>query len=230
MNDLKRILEDIRETYGMAVRRHGPHHSGVGWSSRKGQMTRLLALLKTLDDEPLAEVSVADLGCGYGVLWPLLAEREHPQITRYVGLDISQEMLNTARQQYGHDPRVGFQLASLPTEEVDYGFVSGTFNLMKNAAPTEWREYVHYSLAEFSVCCRRGLSFNLLRQRDGRQFRSMYYADPLDWLDFADRLAKDRRGSATLDTSYLVDDFTLHLRFAVEVEDHRARAGLCRRA
>lgn len=213
MSDLKRTLDDIRQIYGAAVVSHGPNHSGVGWSSRKGQMVRLHALLKIFDGEARPDVRVADLGCGYGVLWPLLSALEQPRISRYLGLDISPDMLNLARQQYGRDARVKFQQASLPSEDVDYGLVSGTFNLMRDADPDQWRLYVEFSLSEFSSCCRSGLAFNLLRQREGRQFRHMYYADPLEWLDFATRIANARGGTASVDTSYLVDDFAIHIRF-----------------
>ncbi len=213
MTDIKPTLETIGRIYSASVRRHGASHHGVGWSSLEGQMRRLAALMALFHGEKRPSVSVADLGCGYGVLWPLLAARKNPYITRYIGLDIAPDMIDLARRQHGHDERVSFQAGSLPSAAVDYGLVSGTFNYRRDCPEETWQRYVADSLATFAATCQSGMAFNLLRRSSSPTYGSMYYGDPTRWLAFANALVAARGGTASLDTGYLPDDFTVLMRF-----------------
>lgn len=212
-SDLNRTLASIESIYGSAVVSHGPRHAGVGWSSRPSQMLRLQTLLRILEGETAATITAADLGCGYGALWPLLEPLTAPRVTAYTGLDRAPEMLAAARTLYGRDPRVRFERASLPSETVDYGFVSGTFNFRKDATDDDWRGYIESSLTAFAGSCRRGLAFNLLSEGSPRRHRTMFYAKADEWWAFGRTLADRRGGTATLETGYLADDFSVFLRF-----------------
>ena len=54
-----------------------------------------LALLLEAGD-PRQAISVADLGCGYGAMFHYLDERHRLPVGRYVGYDISEQMLDAA--------------------------------------------------------------------------------------------------------------------------------------
>lgn len=204
-------LRRVGAAYQGAVTRHGPTPSGVGWSSRQGQELRLRVLLRLLDDLPPDEaVTVADIGCGYGALWPLLAERPAPPIAAYAGYDIVPRMIRLARAAHGRDPRVRFLPGCLPEAPVDYAFVSGTFNFRSAVPVAEWEALVAGWLTEIAGLCRRGLAFNLLHRRGGRNLKSMYYTTPDAWRDRAAALA--RGGRVTVIDDYLPDDFSVLLR------------------
>lgn len=207
-------LERIGYTYGNALRMRGPKAAGVGWSSETGQFLRFRILLRLLEEEPPgAGVTVHDLGCGYGALWPVLAGLEQPRITAYTGYDISRPMIETARNLHGRDPRARFLLGAEPGEDADYGFVSGTFNYRDGETDEAWRAYVFDSLATFAGCCRKGMAFNMLHRRTLKKIKRMYYADPDVFLAFAKRLAAARRGRVALLDDYLNDDFTIFIQF-----------------
>lgn len=209
---LTAALERIVGAYGAAVERHGPRPGGVGWSSEVGQMLRLRVLLRILDGAAAGvPVSLHDLGCGYGAVWPLLAERQAPRIAAYTGYDICRPMIARARALYGADPRVRFLLADGAAEEADYGIVSGTFNYRAQEPDDAWRAYLEDSLAAFAATCRRGLAFNLLHRRTAKHIPRMYYADPAQVAAFARTLA--RGGTVAVVDDYLADDFTVLVRF-----------------
>ncbi|MGC2854619.1 class I SAM-dependent methyltransferase [Novispirillum sp. DQ9] len=205
-------LERIGRAYGSAVERHGPRAGGVGWSSETGQMLRLRVLMRILDDAPPAvPVSIADLGCGYGALWPLLAGHAAPRVAAYTGYDICRPMIARARALHGADPRVRFLLADAALEDADYGMVSGTFNFRDGESEADWVAYLRASLRAFAGCCRKGLAFNLLHRRTARHLKSMYYADPAEMAAFARTIA--RGGTVAVIDDYLPDDFTVLVRF-----------------
>lgn len=212
--DLPESLRRIARTYGRALERHGPTAGGVGWSTGGAQALRLRVLLRILDGETAPTVSVHDLGCGYGAAWPLLAALEAPRVAGYVGYDICPPMISRARALYGRDPRVRFLLGDSPVEDADYGLVSGTFNYRGGETEDAWQAYVHTSLETFAAACRKGLAFNLLHHRTAKRSSRMAYADPARMLAFAQsHLATPRGGTVTVVEDYLVDDFTVLVRF-----------------
>lgn len=211
-------LVPIRDAYAGAINAHGPSHSGVGYSSRTAQMLRLRVLLRLLSDSPEAAtrtpVSVHDLGCGYGALWPLLDEMETPPISAYWGWDITRTMIRASRALHGGEPRAHFMVGACPDAVADYGFVSGTFNFRARISLPEWRDYVAASLTTFAGYCRKGMAFNLLDVRAPKQGEAMFYNRPEDWRPFAEALVAARGGGrVVLATDYLPDDFTLFLWF-----------------
>lgn len=211
-------LRSIGAAYQGAVTRHGPTPSGVGWSSRQGQELRLRVLLRILDDVPAeTAVSIADIGCGYGALWPLLAEREQPAISSYTGYDIVPRMVALGRGAHGRDPRVRFLLGQMPEGPVDYAFVSGTFNYRHTASLAAWEDRVAGWLDELAGLCRRGLAFNFLHQRSSRNTASMYYTTPEAWCARAEVMA--RGGSVSVIDDYLPDDFTILVRMGSAGEE-----------
>jgi len=209
-----RFLHQIGTVYGRALQRHGARPGGVGWSSVQSQQVRFQAVLRLLAREPEgAVVSAAELGCGYGALWPLLRDLAAPRISAYTGYDISPAMVRRATRLHGRDPRVRFITAAQVTLPADYGFVSGTFNYRRDIPVAEWEDYVRESLTQMAGQCRRGLAFNLLHRRTLRKRGLMYYADPDAWRRFAETLAGPRRGTVALADDYLPDDFTLLVWF-----------------
>lgn len=205
-------LDRIVRAYAGAVEKHGPRPGGVGWSSEVGQMLRLRVLLRILDGAPAGvPVSVHDLGCGYGAVWPLLKGREAPRVAAYTGYDICRAMIARARALHGSDPRARFLLAGEAVEDADFGLVSGTFNYRDGEPDGAWRDYLESSLAAFATSCRRGLAFNLLHRRTAKHIQRMYYADPAQVAAFARTIA--RGGTVAVIDDYLADDFTVLVRF-----------------
>ncbi len=204
-------LSAVGAAYRAAVLRHGPTAAGVGWSSSQAQMLRLRVLTRILDDDPDEAVTLADIGCGYGALWPLVAERRAPRVAAYTGYDIVPRMVSLARAAHGADPRARFQLGEAPEGPVDYALVSGTYNFRDRMPVADWRARVERALAEVAAHCRKGLAVNFLHRRGGRDLRHMYYTTPDDWTETARSLA--RGGTVTVVDDYLPDDFSLLIRF-----------------
>jgi ubiquinone/menaquinone biosynthesis C-methylase UbiE len=75
---------------------------------------------------------VADLGCGPGIMVPLILERGGS----FVGVDMSPEMIDEAKAKYGHLENVSFQVGNiealdLPDESFDQVVVMGVIEYLE---------------------------------------------------------------------------------------------------
>lgn len=213
---LPKALHAVARAYAGALAWRGTTAAGVGWSSAQVQEVRFSVLLRLLD--PLAAVgplTVQDLGCGYGALWPHLAHRRTPPIASYTGYDIAPEMISAARLLHADEPRARFLLGCRPDEVADCGFVSGTFNYRGvEATPEDWAALIEAGLSDLAACCRLGMAFNLLHQRQNRRLPAMHYSNPERVLAFAETLAAARGGRVQVIDDYLEEDFTVLVWFS----------------
>lgn len=162
------------------IHRHGATPLGLGWLSVQRMRDCFADLLRLLAGDESPGRSIADLGCGYGALFDHVRSLPALRQGRYIGYDITAAMLEAARQRI-LDPRACFIQSDRPLEEVDYSFVSGTYNLALGADPVDWTRYIEASLEQLATTSRRGFAFNMLN-RPARLDPDMYYGDPDLWL------------------------------------------------
>ena len=169
--------------YATKLREHGPTPAGVDWNGAASQRTRFAQLLKLCD--PDLAGSVLDYGCGYGALFGYL--REHRWPLRYVGYDLSQEMVSAARALYSQDAEFFADRARI--QPADYALASGVLNVKAGVADHQWWAYCEHVLADLSLLGRRGFAFNALtRYSDPERMRpDLYYADPCQVFDYCKR-------------------------------------------
>jgi SAM-dependent methyltransferase len=210
----------IAATYDWTFGLHGRTARAALWSNRRGQHLRFAQLERLFEPPvvrrgawwraPHGEITVNDLGCGYGPLFEWLKRRRwlSPE-ARYIGYDLSERMIESARRTIS-DPRAGFFLAGAPTEEADYSFASGTFGMKLDVPDADWDVHCADLLTALWAKSRRGMAFNMLN-RHGRHKRpddgGLYYADPERWAAYAERALGAAR--VTLLTRYSGYDFTV---------------------
>lgn len=170
------ILEKVSAYYTGRVLEHGETAQGVDWNSAESQRLRFDQLLRIVP--PGAEAfSILDYGCGYGALVDTLTQRG--TTFRYLGYDLSEEMVQRARRRYpaGHCT-FGTEIEALGV--ADYAVASGVFNVKLDVPATEWADFVHASIDELHRFSTRGFAFNALTTYSDahRMLNALYYADP----------------------------------------------------
>src|SRR3989339_1295714 len=119
-NDISQLLEFVSRVYTYRINECGPVANGVFWKDSDGQILRLELLLQTVAQEDLnGPITINDLGCGYGALFDLVKNEPMMRGGRYIGYDISPEMIATAKAQY-NDARATFIVSPVATEVADY--------------------------------------------------------------------------------------------------------------
>jgi SAM-dependent methyltransferase len=184
---LQRALDGVRDLYSGNLAEHGISSRSVGWPDADAQLLRFEKLAYViLADRPQAPVTVNDWGCGYGAMFAFLDAHPAAELARYVGYDVSEEMLAAARE-HVPDPRAEWVLGSEVTEEADYSFVSGTFNVRMEASDEAWGEYVRSTLRSLHERSRRGFAFNLLTSYVDWRKDDLFYVDPAEMFSFCKR-------------------------------------------
>ncbi len=204
MNDL---LSPVASYYTQKIKEFGPQPKGVDWNGEDGQMLRFLQLSHVFDPE--TPFSVADVGCGYGALLDFLLERY--QNFQYIGLDISESMIETARKLHQHKTKGRFIAGTEPTEPVDFAVASGIFNVRLGSDESAWKSYIQDTLERMNQFGKRGFAFNCLTSySDADRMRAdLHYANPCELFDLCKR--KFSRNVALLH-DYGLYEFTIAVR------------------
>lgn len=170
------LLTEVANYYSKKLAQHGETPQGVDWSGEESQKLRFEQLCKIIDAR--TQFSLNDLGCGYGALNDFLVDR-YPEYS-YSGIDVSESMINSAKQRHHGKPRARFVLASEPDVIADYGVASGIFNVCLGRSDIEWWAYLEMMLNNLNRTSRLGFSFNCLTSySDADKMRDyLYYADP----------------------------------------------------
>jgi SAM-dependent methyltransferase len=179
------LLTDVAAYYSGKLAEHGLSPRGVDWNGEESQVLRFRQLCKIIDRS--GEVSINDLGCGYGALFDLLvADRQN---VRYLGVDVSASMIDAARERLKGQANARFIQASAPDTIGDYGVASGIFNVRLNRTDAEWQAYLESTLDQLDRTSRFGFAFNCLTSySDADRMRpDLYYADPCRLFDLCKR-------------------------------------------
>lgn len=197
--------EEDRQTasfYSGLLQQHGNDARALNWGSRESQAVRFAALcgIGSLDG-----CSVLDVGCGLGDMWAWL--RQQRTSARYIGIDISPEMISRARSLH---PDAAFEVAAATDQAFpqpgafDYVFASGIFYLRK-ANP---EAYLEQAVSRMFNACRKGIAFNSLSLWAPKRDPDEFYADPCSTLEVCRRITR----WVTLRHDYHPGDFTIYMR------------------
>lgn len=182
---IPKTLTGIRDLYAGNLAEHGVGSRSVGWKDDLSHLLRFERLARIVDREA-GDYSVNDWGCGYGAMFGYLDALPGARLREYIGYDISPEMIAAAQARC--DPaRSRFILGPAVSEEADYSFVSGTFNVKLAASDEEWDAYVKRHLAVIWAHSRQGMAFNLLTSYVDWKAENLFYADPNRFFDFCQR-------------------------------------------
>jgi SAM-dependent methyltransferase len=211
------MLASVERYYTAKVCRYGATAQGVDWNSALSQRLRFVQLLKLVTDwsQPL---SLHDLGCGYGALLDHLADRHADAAVRYIGSDVSAEMIRRARRQRrpprgDHPP--DFIVATAQPPDADYSVASGIFNVKLEHPVPAWEQHVASTLAALSAASRKGFAVNFmapqaLAARPGAA-ASLYGPPPEHWVAYS----RDVLGCAVeVIAGYGLPEYTLLARRA----------------
>ncbi|MGY4493077.1 class I SAM-dependent methyltransferase [Pseudomonas sp. TE3610] len=179
------IIKDVASYYSEKLAIHGETPRGVDWNGEESQNIRFEQLSKIITCE--SGFSVNDLGCGYGALQDYLAK--HYRGYTYHGIDISEDMIQAAKERYSTTPHTYFVHAAEPQEVADYGIASGIFNVRLGATEEEWWTYIESTLNLLNRFSRNGFAFNCLTSySDTDKMREgLFYLDPGRAFDFCKR-------------------------------------------
>ena len=203
------MLEPVLSGYEHQLALYGADPRALFWKDGERQTRRFQNLSRLFaDDDRRGGITVTDFGCGYGAFFDFLKGRPVMDGSRYIGVDLSAKMIDEARRRI-RDPRASFQRHMILTEDTDYTFACGTYNMSMGADRGEWADYVKASLAQLWSRTHKGLGFNMLSAGAAQQYPDLYYAHPGEFVDFcAGHLSPD----VSLSDDRPLPDWTIFVR------------------
>lgn len=202
------FLNGVAKYYSQKVIEHGETPLGVDWNGLDSQLTRFEQLKKVIGAD--SGFSINDLGCGYGAFLDYLHGEGFSDFD-YHGYDISEDMLNKARNRFLNRDRVFFSLQSRPEIIADYSIASGIFNVSLDNDEREWLEYIKSTIDTLSKNSRKGFAFNCLTSYSDEDKKKprLFYANPCEIFDICKRCFSN---NVALLHDYGLYEFTIIVR------------------
>ena len=205
------IRQAIGRYYEDRLSQFGPTPRGVDWNSAESQALRFDKLLDLLagsrhQDEP--EVSLLDVGCGYGALLDHLEALG--LAVDYRGFDVSEAMVEAARASH-QASRSFFTSDVAELQPAAFAVASGIFNVKLHHSLEEWRAYVLETIVSLDGLSTQGFAFNMLSTYSDPEKRrdDLFYADPCEMFDLCKRRFATR---VALLHDYPLFEFTVLVR------------------
>lgn len=202
------IVSEVGRFFGEKVASLGPTPAGADFNSEAAQTVRFRQFVRLLDFD--APFSLIDFGCGYGALAAYLLDLGLP-LRRYVGFDISPEMIEAARSQMpaGIETELTTDIGRIGT--ADFTIASGIFNVKLSADAAAWSQHIVDTLDVFARASVKGFAFNMLTSYSDRDRMrpDLYYGDPCWFFDHCKRTFS--RNVAVLH-DYELYDWTMSVR------------------
>ena len=179
------LLQSVADYYAGKLARHGTSPRGVDWNGADGQKLRFDLLLRVAEP-PIGGFALDDYGCGYGALLDYLRLKRRK--VDYLGLDVSERMIDAARQHHPGDA-ARFVTGMRSPRHADYAVASGIFNVRLAASISKWERLVCSTLEMMNERSERGFAFNCLtRYADKEHMKKyLYYGDPCFYFDLCQR-------------------------------------------
>ena len=197
--------DKARAYFADTFAKHGASPLGLDWNGTESQMRRLAVLVDEIPNSP--DISVNDIGCGYGSFLGLLHGRGQSGFT-YTGYDLVRGMIDHANEKYKNQPGISFICGGTESlNPADYTVASGTFNMKQDVPAKDWDAYVKSCLTQMLGNTRKRMAVNFLTSYSDAEYMrdDLYYPDPKDMFDFGMRAT----GAAAIRHNYGLYDFTL---------------------
>lgn len=204
--EFDRLLREAGSYYTRKLREKGDGAEGMDWRDRASQYLRFDRLLAFMHQVPGS--SLLDVGCGSGEL--LAFCRSSGWKPSYLGIDVSEEMVEASNRRFGEGTATTATVAELARlgRSFDHVVASGTFNVRQATPEEEWRRFFHRSVAEMFAVARRSVAFNIMSSCVDYRYDHLFYADVGEMAELAARCGTRR---FLIDHSYPLFEMTVTL-------------------
>ena len=177
----KLLNKQISNIYNKRFDNFNNTPKGVFWNSKLSQDLRLSIILDIILKNPINEqLSIADIGCGYGRLYEIIKERNLDDKVQYYGFDINEKLIDFCKNNKDFE-NVEFALSSFPFKKTDYVVMSGTYNLTPTNNISLWEDYIIKNLTSNWKLVNKAMIFNCLIKEKRKIEKKLYYTK-LSWI------------------------------------------------
>ena len=162
MLHLSKSEREIAATFNSRFEAYGPTPEASLWFNKSRQLARFSKLTEAIVSRVSNnEVTIGDVGCGYGAFLDYLAKHNSEIRFKYYGYDIADRViaycsknLQTANATFLHSSR--------PTRKADFHVMSGTYNYAPEMDVGTWRSYMRDEIKYIFSATNKCIVFNLM--------------------------------------------------------------------
>jgi SAM-dependent methyltransferase len=153
------------------------------------------------------QVSLLDVGCGYGGLFLYLSELGRP--VNYTGIDVCDNMIAYAREHFSDATFLCEDIFNLPDEpQYDYVVCNGILTQKLALGIQEMDAFTHRLIKKMFTLCRKGVAFNVMTTKVNFMVDNLYYRNPVELLAYC---MTELTGKVRLDHAYRLYEYTMYL-------------------
>lgn len=180
-NNSQKITDLLLEHYTRVFAEHGRTPRGVDWRDKETAELRYQKMLALLDYKG---GSLLDVGCGFGGLLEYISQ--FGASVSYVGIDIVEEMLQSARSRHSSTSFVhgDFLTQIFDDDSFDYVVCNGILTQKLAATEDEMSDFAKKVVTKMFRIAKRGIAFNLMTNYVNYTVPNLYYTDPSETLRF----------------------------------------------
>jgi SAM-dependent methyltransferase len=121
----------------------------------------MLGVTRGLSTDPF---NIIDVGCGVGLLLDYINDNNHYINCGYTGLDISEQMVNAARERHPESPFWVRDILKNPFPEAshDYVIMNGVLTEKLSLTQEEMEDYAKRIIVEAFRTASKGIAFNVM--------------------------------------------------------------------
>ena len=162
MLHLSKSEREIAATFNSRFEAYGPTLEASLWFNKSRQLARFSKLTEAIVSRVSNnEVTIGDVGCGYGGFLDYLTVHHSDIGFKYYGYDIADRViaycsknLQTANATFLHRSR--------PARKADFHVMSGTYNYAPNMGVDPWRSYMRDEIKHIFSATNKCIVFNLM--------------------------------------------------------------------
>jgi SAM-dependent methyltransferase len=162
MLHLSKSEREIAATFNSRFDAYGPTPEASLWFNKSRQLARFSKLTEAIVSRVSnTEVTIGDVGCGYGGFLDYVAKHNSEIRFQYYGYDIADRViaycsknLQTANAKFLHRSR--------PARKADFHVMSGTYNYAPSTGVGPWRSYMRNEIRHIFSATNKCIVFNLM--------------------------------------------------------------------
>ena len=206
---MHKVSSRLRGHYSETFAKYGPNSAGVDWGDdRLKAALRYKNMLAVIKPEQPKKPKLLDVGCGYGGL--LQYAHQEGIALDYLGIDVSQNMVDWANDNLGHDAcfTVGDVLEIEQEQAFDYVVCNGILTQKLDIPRQEMDEFAKRLIHKMFNLSEVGVAFNIMTDKVNFFSDKLYYRNPSELLSWC---MTELTAHIRLDHSYPLYEFTVYL-------------------
>ncbi len=204
---MKKSLVKIKKIYEDDLKKFGDNHRGVGWNN-KSQAEIRYKIMSELFKNDNKKKTVLDFGCGMSHFFSYLKKRKFKKI-RYVGLDISEKMIQISKKKYPKNQYFCLDILTHPKKipTADYVIINGLFTQSANYNKLQMNRFLTQILLKVFKYTKKAIAFNLMSQNVDWKKKGNFYPD----LDFVFNLLNKLSKNSVIRHDYGLYEYTIYV-------------------